>query len=612
MKAPAHFDIRSLFAGPRLDQQRRAIRIGAVLLPDEILESMLREELDSAARNSALEMIKLRGPRGRQLALRLLNDRDPDIVLQAVLALDVVQNESDLTALTRAAEHSNPNIAQAAIVAIGHSRNPAAHNIVVSFTARDPWLQAAAIEALGALRDPRGIPILRALALDSIVGPLAVDAIARIGGQDALDVLSAAWISTPRESIESADLLEAIVSVAEEADRLLFAAPRFREEFARRIGESDRRERELLVRARIALGRHEITPYTVEQFLVACGASSRDLPLPATLRHHPELTPALMAGAPRWALALAAKYADRINPDVLHRLLLKFLEGELPECDIPMLVTALQSRDALPRGTAAALVSALSDCPAAPTIFRGLVPHFANELAVALQPFASIPMPEHVLVAAALPRASWTLAEEIDRLAPEQHAAVLLDLMVWPEAVVALPWERWLDQTPALLSVAARLSRCASLPKLIHRFREALRQEPASEIIDAVIHSGDTLGEAILVELASSSRSEILLDALGRCRGDASLTLLRGVAASATTSLRPIALRALARRAATRDIPLFLAAAEDNDWLVRHACVRALSRFSSNPDVVEALVRLASDSAQLVSDCAIGILEARR
>lgn len=598
-------------AGMRIEQQRRAIRVGAAVLPDETIESMLREETDSSARNAALAMMKLRGARGRRLALRLLDDEDPDVVLQAILALDSVQQDADLPAMIRAAGDPNTNIAQAAIVALGHSRNPAAHSAILRFTGGDPWLQAAAIEALGSLRDLRAVPVLRELADDSVVGPLVVQAIAGIGGQDALDALSAMWMSAPRESIESHDLLEAIVSVAEGADRLLFAAPLCREEFARRIGESDRREHDLLVRARIALGRHEVTAFTVEQFLRSRGASPDDLPLPSTLRHHPELTPTLLTGAPRWAVALAAQYADRISPDVLQRLLMMVLDGTLPENDIPLLAASLQSRDALPRGAAAALVAALEKgVPAARALFRGLVSQFAHELSLVLAPLAGIPMAEHVLIAAALPRASWTVVNEIERLPAEERESILLDLVAWPETIAALPWERWVEETPSLLRVAARLSRYAPLPRLMPRFRESLAHQPAQEIIDAIVHAGDPAGEALLVEQALASPREDQLEALGRCRGEASLDALRTFARNRHRAQWPTIIRALARRATSADLPLFLGATTDADWLVRHACVRALSRCLPSQEAIDALIVLSSDPARLVSEGAITVIEA--
>jgi len=609
----AVIDFPSMIAAPRPDQQRKAIRIGSVLLPDTTIESMLRDESDATTRNAALEMMKLRGPRGRALARRLIDDDDPDVALQAVLALDALQEESDLYALARAADCGDPNIAQAAIVAMGHSRNAAAHTMIRSYTLRDPWLQAAAIEALGALRDTMAIPALRDLADDAVVGPLAIDAIARVGGQEALEVLSTLWLNTPPKSMESQGLLAAIVFVAESADRLLFATTHLRDELARRVGEAQPHEHGLIVRARVALGRHEITALTVEQFIAACGASPDSHPLPASLRYHPELASALVTEAPRWAVALAAEYGHRIDPEVLLRLMVMALDGDLPELDIPLLVAALQSRDALPRGAAAALIDALqAGSPPAHGLFRGLLSRFANELAAALDRVASEPMAEHALVAAALPRPSWTLANEIERLPLAERPAALLDLAPWPEAIAALPWERWLDEAPQLLRIAARLSRSAPLPKLLPRFREAMRREPSAEIIDAVIGAGDAAGESILVEKALSEPADTVVEALGRCRGDESLAALRLIAADGAHTQRSAALRALARRAGPADLPLFLSVSADHDWLVRHACVRALAHCTDEEDAIEALVELSSDPVHLVSDGAVNALEARR
>jgi HEAT repeat protein len=610
---PAEAGIHTLLASARLDQHRKAVRIGAVVMTDAQLETMLRDESDATARNGALEMIKVRGERGRHLALRLLDDEDGDVALQAVLALDALQQESDLTVLSRLAENANINIAQASILAIGHSRHPNAQQVARAFASREPWLAAAAIEALGSLGSPSSLPLLCSRVEDPVVGPLAIDAIARIGGQEALDALASMWLTAPRESLESHDLLQALVTTAEAADRLLFAAPRLREEIGRRSGESHGIEHELLIRAGIALGRHEVTVATIQQFIDTAGGAANEMPLPAAFRHHPELAYALLASAPRWALALASEFGERIDRNVLRALLTSMIDGDLPESDLPLLLTALQASDSLPRGAAAAITDGVaSRNSVARALFRGLLTHFSSELAGELGRYTETPMAEHALIAAAEARFIGRLADEIERLPRDERASTLDELAPWADAITVLPWERWIDEMPELLPVAARLSRSAPLPRLLPLFRDALQRDPAADIIDAVIAAGDAAGETILVEHALRQGHHLVLEALGRCRGEASLSVLRSIAANREHWARAIAVRALARRASIHDLSLFLESMADPDWLVRHACVRALARCTENPQAIEALVRLANDPVNLVSEAAVSAVEGHR
>ena len=78
-----------------------AIRIGAAVLSDDCLTSYLRNGADDVRRNAGLEMVKRRGSAGVTLAVSLLDDRDADVVLQAVLALDHLSDPRSLEPLRR-------------------------------------------------------------------------------------------------------------------------------------------------------------------------------------------------------------------------------------------------------------------------------------------------------------------------------------------------------------------------------------------------------------------------------------------------------------------------------------------------------------------------------
>src|SRR4030095_13134161 len=72
--------------------RERALRTGAAVVSDERLAAYLRAEGGDGLRNAGLEMLKMRGSRAIGLAVRLLRDKDPDVVLQAVLALGHVRD----------------------------------------------------------------------------------------------------------------------------------------------------------------------------------------------------------------------------------------------------------------------------------------------------------------------------------------------------------------------------------------------------------------------------------------------------------------------------------------------------------------------------------------
>ena len=135
--------------------RERALRAGAAVFTDEQLTEYLRNDSDAVLRNLGLEVFKLRGGRSFGVALRLLKDVDPDVVLQAVLILDHVRDPRALEPLRGALTHPDPNVIQAAILAIGRLGNARSIPDLLPFLAGDPWLQMASVQALRAIGTPQ-------------------------------------------------------------------------------------------------------------------------------------------------------------------------------------------------------------------------------------------------------------------------------------------------------------------------------------------------------------------------------------------------------------------------------------------------------------------------
>ena len=197
----------------------RALGLGAAILTNSRLLEYLREE-DDVRRNAAVEILKLRRKRSLNLACYLLEDKEPDVVLQAVLVLSHLRDPQALEHLVKVLDHKDPNIVQEGIVALGRMGDVRAVPYIRPFLNGEPWLQAAAIEAMGRLGSAEVVADLANLLPDPLLGPLATEALGKIGGVQAVEALASHWLDQPWElASESnlrrlADMLEGLTSAA--------------------------------------------------------------------------------------------------------------------------------------------------------------------------------------------------------------------------------------------------------------------------------------------------------------------------------------------------------------------------------------------------------------
>src|SRR6185295_17238168 len=90
----------------------------------------------------------------------LLQDAEPDVVLQAVLILERMRDPRALEPLHAALAHPDPNVQQEALLAVGGLGDARSIPHLLPFLDADPWVQMAAVQALGDLRAPQAIPHL--------------------------------------------------------------------------------------------------------------------------------------------------------------------------------------------------------------------------------------------------------------------------------------------------------------------------------------------------------------------------------------------------------------------------------------------------------------------
>ncbi len=200
----------------------RALGLGAAILSNSRLLEYLREE-DDVRRNAAVEILKLRRQRSLNLACYLLEDQDPQVVLQAVQILSHLRDRQALEALIGVLDHRDPNVVQAAIVALGRIGDVRAVDSIRRFLKAEPWLQVAAVETIGKIGSPDVIPDLVPLLREPVFTSLVTEALVQIGGAQAVSALVDYWMERPEELRSEntlrrlAEMLESLTSAPPDA-----------------------------------------------------------------------------------------------------------------------------------------------------------------------------------------------------------------------------------------------------------------------------------------------------------------------------------------------------------------------------------------------------------
>jgi HEAT repeat protein len=591
--------------------RERALRTGAVVLADDRIEAYLRSDTDDVARNAGLEMLKLRGPRGVALAIRLLRDDDHDVVLQAVLALGHTRDLRALEPLRGALAHDDPNVAQAAIEAVGRLGDARAVADLLPFLRAEPWFQMAAIQALGELRDRTALAPLGALLTDLLVGPLAAEAVARIGGADAFRRL-ASHIVHFGDASEGEGLLALLAHVLEglrttpgrvEGLEVVLRTALHSDE----LGEQGRAATLAAARCLLALGPTDEDEAAV---LALAAGEVESLHLPTCLERRADLVVLLLAlpGAPRcWGLLLLERHPRAASDDQLAAALgtanlvpdlVKVASRALAKRQRHTLATALLER--YRRGSTSER--------------RALVPLLATQrrhLPKVLEAAPDLELEDRLLLAARAGVAGDRLPNAIGALGAEQRHRVLEQLVDLPELTRGLPWGSWLAQDPDRWSeLAALVAAQHGLRELLLPLRERLATNPTPALLRAVGELGDRDSLPQLTALIEAGDPRIVplaLEAAGQIGGPEARRLLRTVITTRGPEER-MAYRALSICAAPEDDEIFRSAVTHADWYVRLACADVLGRYA-RPENLEALAELAADSVPLVAQRALASIE---
>lgn len=206
--------------------REEAVRYAARYLEPARLVRLVANDERAVLRNSAIAALERQGPYAvPPLEQVLAGPVDPDLAMFTLQVLARIADSTSTEAVLPWVRHANPNVAQAAIEALGAFRAAGAVPDLVAVMGGNLWLQLAAVNALGEIGDARAaIPLLE-LAPDSLLAIPALEALGKLPAA-AVAVPLAELVRDVREpaSREAALLALARVAIRNPADPALTGA----------------------------------------------------------------------------------------------------------------------------------------------------------------------------------------------------------------------------------------------------------------------------------------------------------------------------------------------------------------------------------------------------
>ena len=167
----------------------RAIRLAARYIEPAVLGAMVADGENAARRNAGLGALERQGPYAVPHLTVMLGDSDPELVMFALQSLARIGYAPAGRSILPLLHHGDPNVAQAAIEAVGQLRTREAVPALLKLVDGELWLQLAAINALGAIGAPEAVGPLMALVPDSVLAEPAVQALRSIAAPESLETL---------------------------------------------------------------------------------------------------------------------------------------------------------------------------------------------------------------------------------------------------------------------------------------------------------------------------------------------------------------------------------------------------------------------------------------
>jgi HEAT repeat protein len=180
-------------------------------LVDGVIAALRDGHRDFSVLSSALQLLTLTGVDSTKALVRLMDDDDADLRIQAALALGSQRHPEATVALLRALDDTDPNVRFHAIESLGRLASPVAIDKLAAIAeSRDFYLAFPAIEALVRINDPVIAPRIAPLLGDLMLSAAAAEALGHIGDEDAIAPLVDA-LAEPTTSVDA--VVEALTRI---------------------------------------------------------------------------------------------------------------------------------------------------------------------------------------------------------------------------------------------------------------------------------------------------------------------------------------------------------------------------------------------------------------
>jgi HEAT repeat protein len=618
----------------------RAIRLAARYIEPQVLGELVADEANAIRRNAAITALERQGPYAVPHLRVMLNRPQVDVVMFALQMLARIGDPLAVHGVVPLVRHPDPNVAQAAIEALGQLRHREAVPTLLELLSSDLWLQLAAIDALGAIGDPAAVGPLVALVPDSIVAEPAVLALQRIAAPESLDALLNRLLVVTERPLRDALLLALGVVIDLHHDPVPIAV-----QCSAAVELDPSRNlliyfEEILGWASDAAPPSSSEPSNESRDRASLLRAATAVTVVAGIR---SLYPVVLMRIatdddPVWAIGLFRRHPGALSPalrELLRHEDLRVRRGALlagafsPE-DHDLIVQHLEDPDGMVRAAACRALGMIGAAKAAPLLVRRLWEGEAAERSAAVEALAELPVPSlqslEVCLGSAAPEAVMVAALEVlsrrgvtqfePRIAeltrhespairkgairaaarfPGTKAEVILIRALADRhpaiQVEALDLLVKRDQGKTIPTLAALLDTSDSLRGYIIR---ALGQMRAIEATPALEH--------LYGQCSGHERVEIVV-AMTRINGPRVGEFLRARLRESEREVRRAAARGLARLVDRSHLSLLLTLAGDADWCIRAEAARGLGRLHL-ADAQETLLTLARDIEPAVASTA--------
>ncbi len=137
--------------------RERAIRLATRYIEPQVLGELVADEANAIRRNAAITALERQGPYAVPHLRTMLARPEVDVVMFALQMLSRIGDPLAVHGVLPLVSHPDPNVAQAAIEALGQLRHREAVPTLLQVLRGDLWLQLAAIDALGEIGDPAAV-----------------------------------------------------------------------------------------------------------------------------------------------------------------------------------------------------------------------------------------------------------------------------------------------------------------------------------------------------------------------------------------------------------------------------------------------------------------------